>query len=675
MTSLFAVFRQALRYRFNVAAVVVCALMVGICWSAHIGTVFPVLKLVLYGKSISASLEDKLRELESAEAQMKSEQSEPGDEIITGSPNVTPAQADNSAELAAIEAMIATQRWRVQLAKRWLPERPLPTMFVIVLALLVVTLVKGIGMATHEILVASLVNRVLFDMRAQLYRHSLRMDTESIESDRASKLMAYFTHHIDMIRGGLAAFFGPLLREPIKIMFCLIGAAIISWQLLLISLAVAPLGLLAVKLASWGTHRATHESISAMNELYSHLAGSLGGIRVIKVFTLERSERRRFHRTSKNILSRVMRVARIRALIKPTAELVGFLVVAVGLMLGTYLVVNRPASLGGIGAHVQPLTPEALILFFLFLVGVTDPAHKLSGIAIQLRAANAAAQRIERLLAREPRVQEPEISVRVPRPCGDLVLDDVTFRYRKGKTVLQRIDLTVRQGECVALVGANGSGKSTLVQLIPRLYDPTSGAIRLGNTDLRQFRLRELRNRIGMVTQATMLFDDTVRNNICSGRPDATDLEIREAARLAQAHDFIVDTLPEKYETVVGEGCAFLSGGQAQRIALARTILRDPELLILDEPTSSADLEAEQAIMTAMKSFLHRRMTLLITHRPSLLELADRIVLLERGQLQVEASVEEFRVSTAPEVLAFLGHGDGGRAPRVAASEGGSHAG
>ena len=550
-------------------------------WAANIGTIYPVMTIVFHGKSFPDSLADDIRRAEQDAQRLQADLAAVQQASNSSSPGLTDLEREREVarlegEIVQNQQYLAQRRRWLPLARAWLPSRPLSTMAVVVVGLLLMTLLKGTCLASHEILVATLSNRVLFDLRSKLYHHSLKMDVEAIEEDRASRLMSYYTHHAAIILDGLTVVFGSLMREPLKITFCLVGAAAVSWKLLLLSLIVAPLGAFSIKAASWATHRATHESMVAMSELYSHLAASFGGIRVIKVFTLERSERHKFHVVSKKIMLRVLAVARTRALIKPAAELVGFGVVAVGLLVGTYLVVDQQSRSGWLTFSSEPMTPEHLILFFGLLIGLTDPVHKLSGIAMQLKAAGVASDAIFQLLHREPKVKDPPDPIPVPSPSGDLVLENVRFGYGTGADVLKGVDLRFRAGECVAIVGANGSGKSTLLKLLTRFYDPSEGRVSLSGNDLRRYRLKDLRGQIGMVTQRTTLFDDSVRNNILAGRLDATQAEVEEAARIAHAHEFITGRLPQGYDTVVGESATFVSGGQAQRIALARCILRDP---------------------------------------------------------------------------------------------------
>jgi ATP-binding cassette subfamily B protein/subfamily B ATP-binding cassette protein MsbA len=289
----------------------------------------------------------------------------------------------------------------------------------------------------------------------------------------------------------------------------------------------------------------------------------------------------------------------------------------------------------------RPLGLAALLTFYGALAGTADPLRKLSDIFTRLQRASAAADRIYAMLDREPEIQDPENPKPLPRHHRDLVFDQVEFAYQTGESVLQDINLTIRAGETIALVGPNGCGKSTLANLILRFADPTSGEVRVDGLRLPEVRVRDLRSQIGLVSQETLLFDDTVLNNIRYGASWASKEDVIRAAQAAHAHSFIESRLAEGYDTVVGSGGSRLSGGQRQRIALARTILHDPAILILDEATSQVDLESEQVIQQVLETFIKDRTAVIITHRLAVLTLADRIVVMEAGRILDVGTHEE----------------------------------
>jgi ABC-type multidrug transport system fused ATPase/permease subunit len=272
------------------------------------------------------------------------------------------------------------------------------------------------------------------------------------------------------------------------------------------------------------------------------------------------------------------------------------------------------------------------MVFFGLLAGASEPARKLSEVFSRLQRASAAAERIYQLIDREPTVFDPPQARPLPRHCRELAFEGIQFHYYPAQPVLQDINLRIAFGETIAIVGPNGCGKSTLANLIPRFYDPIKGSVKLDGIDLRDARLTDIRSQIGLVTQETLLFDDTVYNNIRYGSPHATRAEVMAAAQQAHA-GFIETKLEHGYETVVGPRGSMLSGGQRQRISLARAILRDPSILILDEATSQIDLESEQLIHKVLEQFTRNRTTVIITHRMATLALADRIVVMQGGRI------------------------------------------
>jgi ATP-binding cassette subfamily B protein/subfamily B ATP-binding cassette protein MsbA len=282
-----------------------------------------------------------------------------------------------------------------------------------------------------------------------------------------------------------------------------------------------------------------------------------------------------------------------------------------------------------------------MLTFFAMLAGMADPLRKMSDIFSNLQAGFAASDRIFARLDREPQVRDPKQPVSFHRHHRDLAFENVGFAYQPDKPVLTGINLRINFGETIALVGPNGCGKSTLANLIPRFADPTTGIVKLDGVPLSDMRIRDVRRQIGLVTQETMLFDETIFNNIRYGASDATREQVIEAAKRAHAHRFIEQELPNGYETSAGALGNCLSGGQRQRIALARAILRDPALLILDEATSQVDLESEQAIQQVLEQFTVNRTTIIITHRLAVLALADRIVVMQNGRIMDVGRHEE----------------------------------
>jgi ABC-type multidrug transport system fused ATPase/permease subunit len=386
-----------------------------------------------------------------------------------------------------------------------------------------------------------------------------------------------------------------------------------------------------------------------MSNIYKILQESLSGIRVVKAFTMERYERRRFFQETKNLYKKSVRVAVIDALSDPVLEILALTTVSIALLSGSYLVLNHTTSLNLGFMHLQlaskPMAIEDLLTLYALLAGVSDPVRKLANVHSKIQRAAAASDRICALMDREPEVVERTDAVRLPRHIRGIEFRDVTFGYMADRPVIRGLNLKVRHGETIALVGPNGCGKSTLMNLLPRFWDVQDGTITIDGHDLRDVRLRSLRTQIGMVLQETTLFADTIANNIAYGNRHIAREAIVEAAKRSYAHQFICQ-LADGYDTMLGEQGVGLSGGQRQRIALARAMLRDPAILILDEATSAVDIQDEALIRRAIEEFVRGRTTFLITHSLGSLHIADRIILMNDGRIEALGTEAELRRSS-----------------------------
>jgi ATP-binding cassette subfamily B protein/subfamily B ATP-binding cassette protein MsbA len=544
------------------------------------------------------------------------------------------------ARLADVESRLTAERqarsrlvWVHPYLRQYFPAGPFETLLLVIAALLAGTLTKDAFLVAEAMLTERLAQRATLDLRNEFYRRTLRMDLASFGEHTTSDLLSRFTNDVSCVSLGIHVFFGRAVREPLKMIVCLAGAAWICWPLLVLSLAVVPPALLLIHRLARLMKRASRRAMEEMSLLYNVLVETFSGIKIVKAFTMERYERLRFHRGAQEFYRRAMKMARYDALVRPTTELAGMLMIALAILAGAYLVLNQKTDLFGIPMSDRPLTLGKLLLFYAMLAGTSDPVRKMADAWGQLQRSYAAADRVFEMYDRAPRIADPPRPRPLPRHARDLVFDNVHFRYHPQQPVLEGIDLVIPFGETLAIVGPNGCGKSTLASLIPRFFDPQEGSIRLDGVDLREVRRRDLRRQIGLVTQETLLFNDTVLNNIRYGRPRATREEVAAAAEKAHAHRFITEKLAEGYETRVGAAGGRLSGGQRQRIALARAILRDPAILILDEATSQIDLESEQLIQQTLSLLCRGRTTILITHRLGLIRLADRVLVLDRGRI------------------------------------------
>ena len=629
--------RLALRYYWTVAASGLCALIVAALWGANIGAIYPLVEVIGNDQSLTEFIDKGIDQSEKAIAEETAAAGRLQQQGAAAGPDQSDAIRRKLAAATnrrqAAETTLAHYRWWKPWVDAYLPRDPFQTLVALIVALLIATVVKDTFLATGTVLVHRVANLATFDLRKQFYRRTLRMDLATFNESGTSDILSRFTYDINSVNDGLQTLFGRAIREPLKMLVCLAGAAYISWQLLLLSLILAPPTGLLVSFLAKTLKRANAKALEQMSSLYGVLVETFSGIKVVKAFTMERHERNRFHKTSKMYYRKAMRIALFDSMVNPITEVMGISMISVAILFGAYLVMNQQNYLWGVKMSAQPLSLSALMVFYAFLAGVSDPARRLTEVFNKLQRAAAASDRVYEMLDREPTVCDPPRPRALPRHHRELVFDRVSFRYTPQQMVLEDIDLRIPFGETIALVGPNGCGKSTLANLIPRFFDPVTGSVQLDGVDLRDVRLRELRGQIGLVNQETLLFDDTVFNNIRYGCPQATPEQVVAAAKQAHAHKFIEQKLDNGYQTIVGQSGGRLSGGQRQRIALARAILRDPAILILDEATSQIDLESEQLIHKVLAQFIRNRTTIIITHRLATLALADRIVVVQGGRI------------------------------------------
>jgi subfamily B ATP-binding cassette protein MsbA len=634
MKNYLRVLRMTLRYRLTLIALVLCSFMVAILWGGNIGAVYPVFEVAFRGKSLHDWAEGEIARTEQKSAELAAS-IRALREPQTAAANASSQRRTREIELleARWQTALATARWLQPVIESYLPNDPFQTIAVIVAVLMIATIVKNIFIFGDNMLVERVVQLVSFDLRKQLYHHSLRMDLSEYGEQRIGAMMSRFNVDLGDLNASLSCLFGRAIREPLKGIACLAGAAFICWRLLILSLVLTPLAALLIRTLAGSIKRANRRAMEENTQMMGVLSEAFNGMQTVKAFTMEQFERSRFRKTSKECLRKAMKIAFYNALAKPATEILGMAVILTALAAGAYLVLNQETHLVGIRICDRPLSVAALLCFYGLLIGASDPARKLSEVYSGIQGGIAAADRVCDMLDRLPRVSDPAEPKTPPRPHRRLVFENVSFHYQPDQPVLRNVDLTIEFGETLCVVGPNGCGKTTLVNLLPRFYDPISGRIRLDEIELQEMRLRDLRRVVGIVTQQTLLFDDTVLNNIRYGSIHASENDAIEAAKKAHAHRFIEEKLERGYQTIVGPGGSRLSGGQRQRIALARAILRDPDILILDEATSQIDLESEQLIHKALESFVRDRTAIIITHRLATLDLADRILVMEAGRI------------------------------------------
>jgi subfamily B ATP-binding cassette protein MsbA len=542
-------------------------------------------------------------------------------------------ERDTEHHLKVYSARADRFRWIAPAAHRWLPTTPFGTLLVVCLFVVVCTVTKGLFRIWNGIVVSRLGCQIGYDLRMQFYSKVLRLDMANFTEAGRGDLMNRCTTDLNSISQGVQRLFGQAMLEPLEIIVCLSIAAWVSWRLLVLTLLIAPVAGYSIHWLGKALKRTHRKAMQELSMIYETLSETLGGIKLIKAFTMEPSERDKFDKSAKEYYRRQMRIAIYNSLVNPVVESLGVAMVLVAAIMGGYLVLGQHTHILGIKISEIALSHGQMSVFFAMLAGMSDPGRRLSGEFSNIQQAIAAADRVYEVLDREQKIFDAPKPIALPALKHSLKFENVSFQYNPEKPVLRGVNLEVRAGETIAIVGPNGCGKTTLVQLLPRFYDPTAGRVTIEGTDIKDVSLRDLRLRFGLVSQEILMFNDTVENNIRYGRPDATMDEIEAAARSAHAHGFIIDKLPDGYKSLVGPSGSRLSGGQRQRISLARAILRDPEILLLDEATSQIDIESEQLIFEVLEKFSRDRTTFMITHRTSMITLADRVVVMDHGQI------------------------------------------
>src|SRR6266545_383255 len=487
--------------------------------------------------------------------------------------------------------------------------------------LMAVSALKGVASYGQTYLMVYVGTRVVTDIRQQLFGHLMRLPISFHLQNPSSRMMSRVINDVNWIQNAVSGVLKDLFQQSLTFLVLLGVVFYQNWRLTLLSIVVIPLSVYPMvrfgarlrRLATTGQER-TADMSTALQE-------TLTGIRIVKGFTREAAEDRRFARVNEAYCRTWMKSTQVSAFTSPVLETVGVLGVAGIIWYGGWQVMHGTMTSG---------------TFFSFLTAVFlmyNPVKRLASANNSIQQALSAAERVFAVLD-VPTEAAQDTGVRnLDGVRSAIELRDVSFQYEGVETwALQGISLTVKAGEVLALVGSSGAGKTTLVNLIPRFYDPTKGAILIDGVDLREIRLAALRRQIGIVSQETLLFDDTVRNNIAYGRDDVTDDAIVEAARAAFAHDFIV-RMPNGYDTLIGENGVKLSGGERQRLAIARALLRNPPILILDEATSSLDTESERMVQMALANLMKDRTTFVIAHRLSTVQRASRIVVLADGRI------------------------------------------
>lgn len=491
----------------------------------------------------------------------------------------------------------------------------------IILCILAVIALKNVFDFGKAYFMARVQQGVTRDLRDQVYDHLLELDMAFFGRTKMGQILSRLTYDVEQLRVLVAKELGKVVSQFFEFLAAAVIMLLISPKLTLVAVVIVP-----VTMGIWGPlirklKRNDRRVLDSAADVNAHIQETLSGIRLVKASSTEEYERDRFHGLTLRYFKRFLRSERLRALASPTTETLTAIGTVIILWYGAQLVLvegelGAAAFLGFLGASLKLYHPVKYLAKF--------PALIQPGLV--------GAERIFEFMDAPVDIRDAEEALPFPGVEQEILFDQVGFEYRPGEMVLEDVSFKVRKGTVVALVGPSGAGKTTLLDLLARFYEVSEGGISVDGVDIRKFSLRGLRSSLGIVSQDTILFHDTVRANIAYGNPEASQDEVERAAKAAYAHDFILQ-LPEKYDTVVGERGTELSGGQRQRLAIARAILRDPPILVFDEATSSLDTEAERLVQQAIERLLEGRTVFVIAHRLSTVQRSDQILVLEGGRI------------------------------------------
>ena len=741
MKNFWRALKVTFKYKWNIVGIVLSSLCLALCWGGNIATVYPLVQVSFQGDTVSSWLEKEVVNQKERIVKLRSERDAMTEESVDANPTAVSAleesahteksenligkNGENSekgqvervpfdprraslldSQIIKAEKLLERYETALPYARRFTPSDPFMTVVALMAFVMIGTLVKGVCTYVHSLLSSRIGQLGAFELRALFFRKLLSYEVNHFSQRGVADATSRFTSDMGALTSGIELVYGKTIREPLKMLVCLVGAALVSWQLLLFTFLFVPLAAVSIRWLAKSLKRVVRNAMREMAQLYGRVEETFRAVRVVKSFNREGYELAKFRRTNKQYFKRGMKTAKYGAMTSPITECLGIMMLVLTILAGAYLVIHQQTTLFGIPMSSRPLDLGSLILFYGFLIGASDPARRLSDIFANLQGGCAAADRIFEIIDREPAIKDCEKPKRLRKFEKSIVFDGVFYEYpipetflpaperrkiksrdaikaawnawkekrnaakvgataenvaavengatgkvdangavsdkgRESRLVLKNVSLEIKYGETVAIVGRSGCGKSTLLSLIPRFTDPTQGRVLIDGIPMTEIKTADVRDQIGLVAQDSVLFNDTVFENIRYGKPGASREEAIEAAKKAYADEFIREELADGYDTNVGPGGALLSGGQRQRIALARAILKNPRILLLDEATSQIDLQSERYIHKALKNYVGSRTTILVTHRLSAIKLADRVVVMQDGVAQFVGTHEE----------------------------------
>ncbi len=505
------------------------------------------------------------------------------------------------------------------------------TLLLLCLFLCAMTVLKTASYFGSSAVMVPIRTGIVKDLRMEIYRKILSLPLGFFSEERKGDIIARISGDVQEVETSITASLDMLIKNPILIVFYFTTLILISWKLTLFTILFAPLMLWIMGLIGRRLKAQSLEAQQLWSDTMSQVEETLGGLRVVKAFLAEDKMERRFEGITGEMRDKTARVSTRQVLAHPVSECLGTIMIAVILWFGGTLILNDRS----------PIDAPTFIFYMTILYSVIQPIKELSRAAYGIPKGLASMERISKILDSTNDITEAADPVRLDSFRDGIRFENVSFHYAEGgKEVLKGVDLTIPKGKTIAIVGASGAGKTTLVDLIPRFYDTTEGRILIDGVDIRDASLHDLRALMGNVNQDPILFNDTIFNNIAFGVEGATEEEVIAAAKIANAHDFIMEK-EEGYQTNIGDRGSKLSGGQRQRISIARAILKNPPILILDEATASLDTESERTVQEALDRLMSNRTTIAIAHRLSTIRNADEIIVMDEGRIVERGRHEE----------------------------------
>jgi len=464
---------------------------------------------------------------------------------------------------------------------------------------------------------------IVRDLRDAAYEQLHKLPISYFKSERVGNLISIIVNDVTAVQNSVSATFLNLIREPLSIIVFLGIAISISWELTLISLVTLPFSAGIISWIGIKLRKYSQRIQEKIADITSVIQETISGVKIVKAFGTENYENIKFKKETEGYFRMVLKITRVRNLSSPITEILSVGVGVVIIYYGGSMVLNN-----------NEIKASEFLGFLFAIFQLLPPIKELSGVNNRIQESSAAGDRIFEIIDTQPDIVNKENAIPVTEFKSRVVFENVGFAYpdEPGEMVLDKINFFVNKGEVVALVGPSGGGKSTLVDLLPRFYDVTSGAIKFDGNDVRDLKIEDLRKFIGIVTQETILFNDSIKNNICYGSTNFSEEKIIEAAKIANAHNFIIE-MPNGYDTEIGERGVKLSGGQRQRLAIARALLKNPEIMIFDEATSALDNESEKLVQEALDRLMKSRTVVVIAHRLSTIKNADKILVLQDGEI------------------------------------------